>query len=78
MENAKLMLIPHLTTFQWKKFVWLLRARAAFGREWKRNPRWLARMFGTELAFLWGHLGGARRAMDKPAAIQLFSAPRGA
>ena len=77
-ENVKLTLAAKLTTFQWKKFVWLLRARAAFGpTQWKRNPRWLALMFGTELGWLWGHLGGARRAMHKPEVIQLFNARRG-
>ena len=79
-ENTKLTLMAHLTTFQWKKFTWMLRAREAFYLErmrWKRNPKWLANMYGKELAWIWGHIGNARRAITQPKNIPLFNASRG-
>ena len=79
-ENVKLTLMAHLTTFQWKKFVWMLRMRAAMEEEqmrWRRNPRWLARMFGKELAWLWGHIGGARQQINMPKNLPLFGAEPG-
>ena len=79
-ENVKLTLRAHLTTFQWKKFVWMLRMRAAMEEEqmrWRRNPRWLAHMFGKELAWLWGHVGGARQQINMPKNIPLFGAEPG-
>ena len=75
-ENTKLTIMAHLTTFQWKKFVWMLKARQAMqqeGRRWTRNPRWLASLFGREMGWLWGHLGAARQALATPRGARLFA-----
>jgi hypothetical protein len=48
-----------LVTFKWKQLLWMLRAREALGRRWRRNPRWLAVMFSREAASIYGHMGAS-------------------
>ena len=76
-ENKTPTLVAYLTTFQWTKFVWMLRARRAMQQEqrrWVRNPRWLASLYGRELGWLWGHLGSARQALGTSRGASLFAA----
>ena len=75
-ENTKLTLMAHLTTFQWKKFTWLLKAHQAYrdeGLRWRRNQRWRASLFGRGLGWLRGHLGAARQAVGGPRGPPLFA-----
>ena len=66
-ENMKLVLGSKLLTLQWKKLVWLLRARQAMRaerRQFRRHPRWLCGLFAKEVSWMWGHLGAARQALN--------------
>ena len=68
-SNTKAVLNERLTVWQWKKMVQLVKAKALFeeiGRPWKRPARWLAGMYATEMAAVWGHLGGAVRELRGP------------
>lgn len=63
-SHAILMFKSRLNVWKWKKFTWLVRAAVTyrhFGRPWKRNCRWLANMYGAEMAARWGHLGACVR-----------------
>lgn len=66
-----------MVTFMWKKLVWQMRMKIAVeksmpGARWKKNKRWLAMLFGKEIAGLWGHLGAARQRMYAPVAVDLM------
>ena len=37
---------------------------------WKRNPRWISLMIGTEVAALWGHFGAMRQKLRAPDVVQ--------
>ncbi|CAE7534115.1 unnamed protein product, partial [Symbiodinium microadriaticum] len=59
-----------MVTFGWKRMLWQLRVKQAIEQEgtkrWKRNPRWLAKLFGKEVAALWGHFGAMRQKINNP------------
>ncbi|OLP94025.1 hypothetical protein AK812_SmicGene23987 [Symbiodinium microadriaticum] len=59
-----------MVTFGWKRMLWQLRVKQAIEQEgtkrWKRNPRWLAMLFGKEVAALWGHFGAMRQKINNP------------
>lgn len=65
-----------LLALQWKKMVWQLRVKLAVEKEghgklrWKRNPRWISLMIGTEVAALWGHFGAMRQKLRAPDVVQ--------
>ena len=70
--NAAMVTTRRLVTFKWKIFVWLLRVKPLMQR-YRRPARWLAGLFGTELASIWGHLGqcaGHMRGRDGPALMR--------
>ena len=63
-ENYKLCMNAHLTTFKWKQLFQQVRAKEAFRLEnmhWKRPARWLCTQFQKELGWIWGHTGSARQ-----------------
>ena len=73
--NISYVIHARLVTFKWKQLTWMLRARSAFLRSkmaWKRHPRWLAAMLSTDVASLWGHLGGTTKSLRGPAGPPLF------
>ena len=74
-ENIKRVLHSRLTTFQWKKFVWLLRVRQAAyqeGAALRRRPaRWVATLQAREIGWVWGHLGGTTKVLKGPGGAEL-------
>ena len=74
-ENIKQTLMSRLTTYHWKRFVWLLRAREAFfaeGMALRRRPaRWLGLMLAKEMSAIWGQLGGVTQALRGPRGAEL-------
>lgn len=63
-----------LVTFKWKQTLLQVRAWAAIGPRWRRNPRWLAAMSGKEMGSLWGILGAASHHLQGPKGPQLLIA----
>ena len=61
-----------LVVYKWKQMLWGLRAKKAQGREWRRNCRWQATMFGRELAALWGAFGAATKYVRSDKGPPLF------
>lgn len=69
--NMVFSLPSRMRVFLWKKLVWQLRVRDAVertmkGARWKRNPRWLSRLLGREVAAVYGHYGAMRQKMNNP------------
>ena len=73
--NTSWVLHQRLITHKWKVMVWLLRIRQACMNSrvpWKRNPRWLANLFATEMAAIWGHLGSCVKSLRGPKGPVMF------
>jgi len=63
-----------MKTWAWTKMLWLLRyqrARQMSQQRYRRPLRWLAQLYGAELASLWGHLGSAVRTVRGPRGLEL-------
>ena len=65
--NMGYVLMSRILVHKWKVFLMGLRVQEAFAHSqslaWRRNPRWLAGLLGTETASIWGHLGSATRSL---------------
>ena len=66
-----------MIAYLWKKLLWQLRVKDAVtvmcpGAKWKKNPRWLAKLLGQEIASQWGHLGALRQRLHSPASLALM------
>ncbi len=58
--NVAQTIYSRMLIHKWRVMTWGVRFIEAHRREshrYKRNPRWLAAMFGREMASLWGHIG---------------------
>jgi len=69
--NMVFSLASRMRVFLWKKLLWQLRVKDAVertmkGARWKRNPRWLSRLLGKEVAAVYGHYGAMRQKMNNP------------
>ena len=60
---------------KWKVFLLQLRMRQAMEQSrlpWKRQPAWLARLYATELAAMWGHFGSCVKTLRQPKGAVMF------
>jgi hypothetical protein len=70
--GARLMMV------KWRQFSQMLIIKEAHRMEnvrWRRNARWLSRNTSRELAWIWGHLGGATQLTRGVTTEPLFRAP---
>ena len=75
--NIRSCLGSRLMTFKWKTMVQMAVMREAHRKErvvWKRNARWLSRATSKELAWIWGHTGGAAQLTRGATTEALFRA----
>lgn len=77
--NMVFSLASRMKVFLWKKLLWQLRVKKAVemtvgaqGARWKRNPRWLAKLLGKEVAAMWGHYGAMRQKLHNPEVFHLM------
>ncbi len=69
--NVRAALASRLMAYKWRMFVKMALIRQAHLLEsvkHKRNPRWLARSLGKEMAWVWGHAGSAVQYLRQPPA----------
>jgi len=77
--NTAAMLYERMHVSIWRKLLLLLRYQSARQRTaaeglsvpYRRPRRWLATLFSTELAGMWGHLGNATRTMRGPRGLEI-------
>lgn len=73
--NASWVFHQRMITHKWKVLVLQMRFREAMSAEnivWKRHSRWLAGLFATEIAAVWGHFGACVKTIRGPKGPVMF------
>lgn len=73
--NASWVFHQRVITHKWKTFLLMMRMEEAMvlsRLHWKRNPAWLARLYATELAAMWGHFGSCVKTLRQPKGAIIF------
>lgn len=73
--NCSWIIHQRILVHKWKVFLLQLRMKQATEKSrgtWKRQPAWLARLYATELAAVWGHFGSCVKTLRQPKGAIMF------
>ena len=73
--NCSWIIHQRILVHKWKVFLLQMRMKQAMEKtrmNWKRQPAWLARLYATELAAIWGHFGSCVKSLRQPKGAVMF------